>query len=161
MLLRVHTQRDNQNKSTYLRTNMHNVRTMTKQIRCVNWRIKISKHKIKKFHSAELEAFPVSDQLTTWATPPKAGHQEAPPGCRVFLPWEAEPHLPQGNQGFSLWGSLSPKFQMNRRSVTLWHCPFVPSVLTMFCHFLGCRGHQLSSKIIWKAAAITLLLVLC
>lgn len=120
-------QKNNKNKGMSLRANTHSIRTMTKQIRCVNRRIKKSKHKIKTFHSAELEAFSFSDQLATWAAPTKARDQEAPPGCRVFLPWNAEPHLPWGNLGVLSSGlslSLLSFKWIGDHFVTLSLCPF-------------------------------------
>ena len=49
--VRVYVQAEKQNKNRHVSLHRHSIRTMTKQIRCVNWRIKKSKRKIKKLHS--------------------------------------------------------------------------------------------------------------
>lgn len=127
-------QRNKIQTDIFLCMSTHRIRTMTKQIRCVNWRIKKSKHKIKKLHSTQLEAFTFSGQLSHVSNSSQGQGPEGASECWLFLPGAAFcPESPTFLRATScsIWGSpfFYTKFKTSQRSAT-YFCdwPFPPPI---------------------------------
>lgn len=70
----------------------HRIRAMTKQMGCVNWRIKQASKRLNNYRVLRAVSHFLRP-IRQGAPSPRDRDKEAPAPCLFFLPTEAEPHL--------------------------------------------------------------------